>query len=142
MPTITPEIVPDAIPDLIDNGRVGLKPQLDDVEYWERVWRMRPASVTIARTHASDVGLRQLVITLDGERLGDLLFGDSIQRDVAPGPHRLRVSNTLVWKTLEFDVKAGEQVRFEAINRAGKLTYPLLMLFGAAPLYLTVRRLG
>lgn len=127
-------------PDLVDAG-VQLETQLDDVEYWERVWRMRPSSVTIARTDPSDIGLRQLVITLDGDRLGDLLFGDSMQRDVAPGPHRLRVSNTLVWKTLEFDVKPGEQVRFEAINRAGKLTYPLLVLFGAAPLYLTVRRI-
>lgn len=142
MPSITPDTRPDLIPDLIDDAGVGLKTQLDDVEYWERVWRMHPASVTIARTHASDVGLRQLVITLDGERLCDLMFGDSVQRDVAPGPHRLRVSNTLVWKTLEFDVKPGEQVRFEAINRAGKLTYPLLVLFGAAPLYLTVRRIG
>ncbi|HET7695563.1 MAG TPA: hypothetical protein VFK57_07640 [Vicinamibacterales bacterium] len=135
-------VTPNIVPDLVEDAGVGLKTQLDDVEFWERVWRMRPASVTIARTHASDVGLRQLVITLDGERLGDLLFGESIQRDVAPGPHRLRVSNTLVWKTLEFDVKPGEQVRFEAINRPGKLTYPLLVLFGAAPLYLTVRRVG
>ena len=136
-----PHIVPDLGPDL-EAGGVGQKTQLDDVEYWERVWRMRPASVTIARTHASDVRMRQLVITLDGEPLGDLLFGESVQRDVAPGPHRLRVSNTLVWTTLEFEVKPGEQVRFEAINRAGKLTYPLLVIFGAAPLYLTVRRIG
>jgi hypothetical protein len=137
LPSITP-----TPPGLVDDVGVGLKTQLDDVEYWERVWRLRPSSVTIARMHASDVGLRQLVITLDGERLGDLLFGESMQRDVAPGTHRLRVSNTLIWKTLAFDVKPGEQVRFEAINRAGKITYPLLVLFGAAPLYLTVRRIG
>jgi hypothetical protein len=136
-----PSIIPDVEPDIVDGG-VGLKTQLDDVEYWERVWRLHPASVTVLRTSASDVGSRQLVITLDGERLGDLMFGDAFQRDVAPGPHRLRVSNTLVWKTLEFDVKPGEQVRFEAINRAGKLTYPMLVIFGAAPLYLTVRRIG
>ena len=123
-----------------NDAGVGLQTQLDDVEYWERIWQMRPSSVTIARMHGSDVGLRQLVITLDGERLGDLLYGQSMQRDVAPGPHRLRVSNTLVWKTLEFDVKPAEQVRFEAINRAGKLTYPMLVLLGAAPLYVTVRR--
>ena len=133
--------MPSIAPDTLDDLALGLKTQLDDVEYWERVWRMRPSSVTIARTHASDVKLRQLVITLDGERLGDLLFGDSMQRDVAPGPHRLRVSNTLVWKNLDFDVKPGEQVRFEAINRAGRITYPLLVIFGAAPLYLTVRRI-
>jgi hypothetical protein len=114
----------------------------DDVEYWERLWHMQPASVTIMRTHQSDFGQRQLVITLDGERLGDLLFGDAISRDVAPGPHTLRVSNTLVWKTVSFDVKPGEQVRFEAINRAGKLTYPMLVILGAGPLYVTIRRLG
>lgn len=131
MPAITPHT---------DEAGVALKTQLDDVEFLERIWRMHPSSVTIARTHATDVGLRQLVITLDGERLGDLLFGESMQRDVAPGPHRLRVSNTLVWKTLEFDVKPGEQVRFEAINRAGKLTYPMLIILGAGPLYVTVKR--
>ena len=119
---------------------VDLQTQLDEVEYWERVWQMRPSSVTIARTHASDVKHRQLVITLDGDSLGDLLFGESIQRDVAPGRHRLRVSNTLVWKTVEFDVKPGEQVRFEAINRAGKLTYPMMIILGIGPLYVTVKR--
>ena len=112
----------------------------DDIEYWERVWRMDPSSVTIARTHQSDFGQRQLIITLDGERLGDLMFGDAFRRDVAPGPHTLRVSNTLVWKTVTFDVKPGEQVRFEAINRVGKLTYPMLVIFGAGPLYVTIRR--
>jgi hypothetical protein len=125
-----------------EDAGVGLKTQIDDVEYWERIWRMRPSSVTITRTHTSDVGLRQLVITLDGERLGDLLFGESMQRDVAPGPHRLRVSNTLVWKTLEFDVKPGEQVRFEAINRAGRFTYPMLVIIGAGPLWVSIRRVA
>ena len=115
--------------------------QTDDVEFWERVWRMQPSSVTITRTDAADFGQRQLVITLDGERLGDLFFGDSISREVAPGPHTLRVSNTLVWKTVSFEVKPGEQVRFAAINRAGRLTYPMLVIFGAGPLYLTVKRL-
>ena len=112
----------------------------DDIEYWERVWRMDPSSVTITRTHQSDFGQRQLIITVDGERLGDLMFGDAIRRDVAPGSHTLRVSNTLVWKTVTFDVKPGEQVRFEAINRVGKLTYPMLVIFGAGPLYVTIQR--
>ena len=101
---------------------------------------MDPSSVTIARTHQSDFRQRQLIITLDGECLGDLMFGDAISRDVAPGPHTLRVSNTLVWKTVTFDVKPGEKVRFEAINRPGKLTYPMLVLFGAGPLYVTIQR--
>lgn len=119
-----------------------MRTQIDDIEYWERLWRMHPSSVTISRTDQSDFGDRQLVISLDNERLGDLMFGQSMSRDVAPGPHTLRVSNTLVWKTVTFDVKPGEQVRFQAINRAGKLTYPLLVVFGAGPLYVTLRRLS
>jgi hypothetical protein len=60
---------------------------------------------------------------------------------VSCGPHTLRVSNTLVWKTARFEVKRDEQVRFEVINRPGMLTYPMLIILGAGPLYLTVRRI-
>lgn len=114
--------------------------QLDDARYWERVYEMHPASVTIERRSADDFKQRQLVVWLDGERLGDLMFGDAFRRDVHPGPHKLRVSNTLVWKTIDFEVKPGEQVRFEAINRPGRVTYPMLVILGVGPLYVTVRR--
>src|SRR4051812_663492 len=109
----------------LETSEFVLETQIDDVEYWERLYEMRPASVTVSRTNAADFKQRQLIVHVDGERLGDLMFGDSLSRDLAPGSHRLRVSNTLVWKTITFEVKPGEQVRFEAINRAGKLTYPL-----------------
>jgi len=82
------------------------------------------------------------VIYLDGEKLGDVMFGESISRDIRPGPHALRVSNTLVWKTVAFDVKPGEQVRFQAINRPGKLTYPMLVMIGVGPLYVTIKRMA
>jgi hypothetical protein len=104
------------------------------------MFEMLPASVTIARTSERDFKQRQLVVWLDGARLGDLMFGQAFKRDVHPGPHKLRVSNTLVWKTVEFDVKPGEQVLFEAINRPGRITYPMLVIIGAGPLYVTLRR--
>ena len=125
---------------LIDE--VGLDTQIDDVSYWERVYQMRPSSVTVSRTSREDFQQRQLVIWIDGEKLGDLMFGQAFSRDVAPGAHTLRVSNTLVWKTVTFDVKPSEQVRFEVVNRAGRLTYPMLVILGAGPLYVTVRRLS
>src|SRR5262245_3409656 len=103
---------------------------------------MQPASVTVVRNSAEDFKHRQLVVWLDGERLGDVMFGDSVSREIHPGPHRLRVSNTLVWKTVTFDVKPGEQVRFEAINRPGRFTYSMLVIMGVGPLYVTVRRVG
>ena len=116
--------------------------QLDDVQFWERVFEMQPASVTVTRTSEDDFKQRQLVIYLDGEKLGDVMFGESISRDIHPGPHTLRVSNTLVWKTVAFDVKPGEQVRFQAINRPGKLTYPMLVMIGVGPLYVSIKRLS
>jgi hypothetical protein len=51
------------------------------------------------------------------------------------------VSNTLVWKTVEFTVRAGEQVFFESITRMGPGSIFMVLLLGVGPLYLTVRRM-
>jgi hypothetical protein len=98
--------------------------------------------VTIERRSEEDFKQRQLVVWLDGEKLGELMFGEMFTRDVRPGLHKLRVSNTLLWKTVEFEVTPGERVRFEAINRAGHFTYPLLVTLGVGPLYVTLRRVA
>lgn len=100
-----------------------------------------PASVTVTRTSEEDFKSRQLIVWIDGERVADLLWGDSVTRDVEPGPHRIRVSNTLVWKTRQFTVKPGEQVFFEAINRPGWGSLPMLLLLGAGPLFVKLRRM-
>ena len=96
--------------------------------------------VTIRRQSADDVRTRQMVVSLDGERVATLLYGDSYSTAVQPGEHRLRVHNTLVWKTVRFVAAAGEHVRFTAINRAGPGTYSMLGLLGAGPLYVTITR--
>lgn len=101
-----------------------------------------PASVTITRTSQEDFKSRQLIVWIDGERLSDLLFGDSVTRQLEPGPHRIRVSNTLVWKTVQFTVRPGEQVYFEAINRPGWGSWPMLIVLGVGPLFVTLRRMG
>ena len=119
-----------------------LETLVDDIEYWEKLYNRQPASVTVTRTSEQDFKDRQLIIKLDDEPFGVLLFGESVSRDLAPGAHRLRVSNTFVWKTIDFHVKPGEQVRFEAINRPGRLTYPMLLIMGVGPLYLTIKRLS
>jgi hypothetical protein len=115
---------------------------VDDIEYWERLYERMPASVTVARKHADDIQQRQMIVWLDGERIATLMFGDEVTRDLEVGRHRLRVSNTLFWKTVEFDVKSGQQVRFEIINRSGRMTFPMLAFIGVGPLYVTVRRVA
>ncbi len=101
---------------------------------------MTAARVTIARRDGEDARERQVVVAIDGETVATLMFGGSITREVAPGRHRLRAHNTLVWKTLDFDVQAGESAAFTVVNRPGRGTFGLLSLLGARPLYLDLRR--
>ena len=114
----------------------------DDVEYWETLYTRQPASLTVTRTSEKDFRDRQIIVKLDTEPIGVLLFGESVSRELEPGPHRLRINNTFVWKTIDFDVKPGEQVRFEVINRPGRMTYPMLLIIGVGPLYLTIKRIS
>lgn len=101
-----------------------------------------PTSITITRTSDDDWKSRQLVVSIDGRRIAELLWGDSILHELEPGPHVLRVHNTLVWKTATFSVAPGEQVFFEAVNRAAASTYLLLPILGIGPLYVTLRRMA
>ena len=79
-------------------------------------------------------------MSLDGQSIGDLLFNDRVEREIAPGSHYLRVHNTLFWKTVAFDAKPGETVHFETVNYAGKGFLNFVLIIGVAPLFLAVER--
>jgi hypothetical protein len=96
--------------------------------------------LTVSRSSPEDVGTRQVVLSLDGERLATLLYGEGVTREIGAGPHRLRAHNTLVWKTIDFEATAGEHVRFVTVNRAGFGSMTLLALLGVGPLYVTLDR--
>jgi hypothetical protein len=98
------------------------------------------ARITVSRRDARDVRDRQIVVSLDGEPLATLLFGDAVTREVAAGSHRLRAHNTLFWKTHAIDLTPGEEAHFVVVNRAGVGTFSLLGLLGVGPLYLTFER--
>jgi hypothetical protein len=99
-----------------------------------------PARLTISRRSPKDVRTRQVVIALDGATVATLLFGEEYSTEITAGPHTLRVHNTLVWKTVNFEAKPGDHIRFTVVNRTGWGTWWMLSLFGAGPLYLTVER--
>lgn len=77
---------------------------------------------------------------MDGERVGDLVFGESISREIAPGEHVVRIHNTLFWKTVGFVAAPGETVHFETINYAGKGFLHFVLILGVAPMFLAVER--
>ena len=101
-----------------------------------------PTSLTITRTSEEDWKSRQLVVSVDGRRVAELLWGDSVMCELAPGRHVLRVHNTLVWRTVDIVLAPGEQIFYEAVNRASLSTYFFLPLFGIGPLYVTLRRMA
>jgi hypothetical protein len=120
---------------------VALEPILESGPGIPERHQLTPATVTVTRTSDEDFKQRQLIVYFDGQKIETLLFGDSVSRDIEPGPHSLRVSNTLVWKTVDFVAAPGEQIFFEIINRPGFGTYPMLMILGVGPLFVAIRRM-
>jgi hypothetical protein len=106
----------------------------------ERVEQPSSATLTIARQSPNDVGIRQVIVTLDGEPFGVLYHGQSVTKTIVSGEHRLRLNNTLVWKNIPLALKPGEHARFMVINRAGWGTYALVATLGVGPIYMTVER--
>jgi hypothetical protein len=117
------------------------QPSLEDFDRFFDCDGRFPAAVTVTRTSDEDVKTRQLVPSIDGITLTTLLWGDSITCELEPGRHRLRVHNTLVWKTVDFVLAPGEQLFFEVVNRNGFGTLAMTVLFGIGPLYVSVRRM-
>ena len=101
---------------------------------------MEPAHITVTRRDHRDVQDRQVIVSLDGRRIATLLFGDETTRAVPPGHHRLRVHNTLFWKTFDLDLKPGDHARFRVSNRVIAGITSLFGLLGSAPLSLAVER--
>ena len=55
-------------------------------------------------------------------------------RVIAPGTHVLKANNTLVRKSVTFDVQPGEHVRFQCINKAHWTAMMFMAFLGAAVL--------
>ena len=99
-----------------------------------------PARITITRQSPEDAGYREIFVSIDGEQVGILEYGDSYTAEIKPGPHRLRAHNTLFWKTHHLVLRPGEHAKYTAINRTGTISFGLLFMLGAFPLYLTFER--
>ena len=98
------------------------------------------ARVTIARTDPTDVGQRQVIVSIDDGAVTKLVFGETVAQEIGAGDHVLKANNTLVWKKIRFTAAPGEHIQFMVANRASRLTLGFLTLMGVAPLRITVER--
>ena len=95
--------------------------------------------LTIHRTSEQDVKQRQVIFSLDGKRIAELLYGQTFTCEISPGSHKLRANNTLVWKTVDFLAPAGTHVHFTCINYAPRGLIYMLAIFGVSPLFVVLK---
>lgn len=99
-----------------------------------------PARITICRESPEDAGFREVFVSIDGESVAIMEYGDTCTFEVKPGPHKVRAHNTLFWKTHDIVLRPGEHAKFIAIIKTGTLSRGLLFMLGAFPVYLTFER--
>ena len=99
------------------------------------------ARVTVFRNSPEDTQTRQIKIYLDGENLGELMFGDSMTLDVQAGAHTIRADNTWNRRDLQIEVRAGEHLQFLTKSPAGKFVWFLMGFLGAGPMRVSIEPL-
>ena len=101
---------------LLDSRSAGLSARVDQ----DGFPILPPTLLTIHRTSLRDEQTRQIVCALDGKRFGQVLFGQRLTIEILPGPHALRIHNTLVWKTAEFAAKPGGTCTSRSVTAVGR----------------------
>jgi len=99
-----------------------------------------PATLTINRNASDDAQQRQIIVSLDGEPIAELMFGDCVTREISAGPHTLLVDNTWNKKSMNFPAAENEKISFLAKSRSSRFAEFLLMFFGAGPLKVFLTR--
>jgi len=99
-----------------------------------------PATLTVDRNASDDAQQRQIIVSLDGEPIAELMFGDSVTREIPAGPHTLLVDNTWNRKSIDFTASQNEKIAFLAKSRSSRFAEFLLMFFGAGPLKVFLSR--
>lgn len=118
-----------------------------EIDELERIYAREPghppdvstppqATLTVTRNSPHDFSDRQIYVWIDDEECGKIRYGHSIVREVEPGPHRVRVFNTLLSRTFSFEARPGESVRLRC--GTGMPTVGWLMMFFLHVTYLRV----
>lgn len=123
--------------------------RLVDPDIATRVWRdvrddlpetkrdATSAQLTIVRNSPDDFRDRQVYLWVDGESWGKIRYDVPITAEIPPGPHTIRVNNTLFSDTLSFTAAPGEHVRIRCTNGMPRGGWVMLVLLHVT--YLSVR---
>ncbi len=96
--------------------------------------------LTITRNTKGDFQDRQVFLWVDDEPWGKIRYGRPVTREIAPGPHRVRVFNTLFSHTLAFTAVPGEHVRLRCTNGMPSAGWLMLIIWHATCLVVRLER--
>lgn len=95
----------------------------------------------IERNSDLDIKMRGLDILVDGELVGNVDYGKTLNVRLAPGEHRIKITNTLYSKQEDFDLAAGETVSFEVANVISGMSGFMFAAVGFGPYKVSLRRI-
>jgi len=98
------------------------------------------AEITVVRNAPEDTQTRQIIVYLDQQRMGELMFGDSMTFPIRPGTHTLRVDNTWSRKDLVLEIHPADRLEFVTSSTAGQFAWFLLGFLGAGPMQVSIER--
>ena len=84
-----------------------------------RAMEQEQATIVLRRTSSEDVGVREIYVSIDGKDAGVLRPGDIVTREVPPGRHVVKASNTLFRRSHDVDLAPGETAEFLGVNKPG-----------------------
>jgi hypothetical protein len=97
--------------------------------------------VVIARKSPRDIKMRDLYLALDDEEERTMLYGDMLELAVDPGEHRIKATNRMFSRKLEFEVGSGETVRLNVANVPSWNPFFFVMLIvGTMPYKVSIER--
>jgi hypothetical protein len=101
-----------------------------------------PARLVIIRDHPEDIQDRPVYLWIDGVKWdGVLKYGKTFERELPPGPHTVKASNTLFSTTEQFEAAAGETVRYRCENGLTGGGMVMVLMMGVAYLRVRLKRI-
>ncbi len=100
------------------------------------------AIISITRDTPDDVQDRWIRVWLDGEAQDVLRYGMTLTREIAPGHHTLKVSNTLTRDTYEFDATPGEHIKLRCHNKIARGGFLTILMIGVGAIRVRLERIA
>jgi hypothetical protein len=100
----------------------------------DQIDALEPGLLRVFRDSDNDIGFREAIIFLDGEKIGWVDYKHVLETPLKPGTHTLRAFNRILHsKPVEFNVGPGERVTFQVANVGGFIFKVLMMLTMGIP---------